>query len=208
MLTVPNFCVNLHLLTTKMMEDYTEDIRTACNVMKRGGIILYPTDTVWGIGCDATNSAAVKRIFELKRRADSKSMITLVADMAALERIVENVPDAAEQIIEASDKPVTVVYDHGQNVAPELLASDGSLGVRVTSEKFSQMLCRSMRRPIVSTSANISGQPTPHTFAEISKEIIDGVDYVCTSRRNVNKPSKASLVIKISDNGVFKILRG
>lgn len=191
-----------------MMEDYTEDIRSACNAMKRGGIILYPTDTVWGIGCDATNSTAVKRIFDLKRRADSKAMITLVADMAALDRVVGNVPEAAEQLIEASDRPVTVVYDRGQGIAPELLSSDGSLGVRVTTEKFSQMLCRAMRRPIVSTSANISGHPTPHTFSAISPEIIDGVDYVCTSRRNENKPSKASLVIKISDNGVFKILRG
>lgn len=190
------------------MEDYTEDIRSACNAMKRGGIILYPTDTVWGIGCDATNSTAVKRIFDLKRRADSKAMITLVADMAALDRVVGIVPEAAEQLIEASDRPVTVVYDRGRGVAPELLSSDGSLGVRVTKEKFSQMLCRAMRRPIVSTSANISGHPTPHTFSAISPEIIDGVDYVCTSRRNENKPSKASLVIKISDNGVFKILRG
>lgn len=190
------------------MEDYTDDIRRACDTMKKGGIILYPTDTVWGIGCDATNSDAVKKIFALKQRSDSKSMITLVGDMAALDRVAGNVPEAAEQLIEVSDRPVTIVYDHGYGVASELLASDGSIGVRVTNERFSNMLCKVMRRPIVSTSANISGAPTPSTFSEISPEIINGVDYVCASRRHEDKPSRPSLVIKISENGVFKILRG
>lgn len=190
------------------MEDYSADLRNACEVMRKGGIILYPTDTVWGIGCDATNSEAVRRILALKRRSDSKSMLTLVSGVDALWRVVENVPEVAAQLIEVADRPTTIIYDHGRGVASELLAPDGSLGVRVTAEPFSNALCRMMRRPIVSTSANISGQPAPSAFCEISREVVDGVDYVCTSRRG-EKPAgaKPSMVIKIADDGVFKILR-
>lgn len=160
-----------------------------------------------GLGCDATNSAAVRRIYEIKRRADSKALITLVGSEAALERTVENVPEVAWQLIEAADKPVTIVYDHGCGVAPELLAEDGSIGVRLTREAFSKALCQRLQRPLVSTSANVSGEPSPQTFAEISQEIIDAVDYVCASRRDESAPKAPSMVIKIQDNGVFKILR-
>lgn len=187
--------------------NYDEDIRQAVEVMRNGGIIAYPTDTIWGIGCDATNSAAVKRVFEIKGRADSKALITLVGNEATLERTVENVPEVAWQLIEATDRPTTIVYDHGTGIAPELLAEDGSLAVRLTREAFSNRLCQTFRKPIVSTSANISGQTSPKCFAEISQAILDKVDYVCTSNRNATPCGKASMIIKISDNGVFKIIR-
>lgn len=190
------------------MEYYSEDIRQAVDVLKRGGVILYPTDTVWGIGCDATNAAAIRRVFDIKHRADGKALITLVASTDDLWRTVDNVPDVALELIDVAVDPVTIVYDKGVGVAPELLAADGSLAVRVTRESFSARLCRSFRRPIVSTSANVSGSPAPAVFAEISPEIISAVDYVCGSRRNEKRGTlRPSMVIKISDNGVFKILR-
>lgn len=186
---------------------WDEDIERAVAVMRRGGVIAYPTDTIWGIGCDAANSAAVKRVFEIKQRADSKALITLVGSLAALERTVDNVPDVALQLIEVADRPTTIVYDHGAGVAPELLAEDGSLAVRLTTEPFSSRLCQRMRGPIVSTSANVSGQPSPATFAEIPQEILDKVDYVCESRRHEPPQPRPSMIIKISDGGLFKILR-
>lgn len=184
-----------------------QDIRAAIDVLRRGGIILYPTDTVWGIGCDATNAEAVARVYALKRRVDSKAMIVLVGTEIALERSVQAVPEVAWQLIDCADRPVTIVYDKGAGVAPNLLAEDGSLAVRLTREDFSQKLCERYRRPLVSTSANVSGNPTPKCFAQISKEILEGVDYVCSSRREETDPSKPSMVIKISDSGEFKILR-
>lgn len=190
-----------------MKEEYAADIAAAVAVLKKGGVILYPTDTVWGIGCDATNSQAVKRIFEIKERPDSKALITLVGSEIALERAVRDVPEVAWQLIEASDRPVTIVYDQGAGVAPELLAPDGSIGVRLTQEEFSQALCRRLNRPLVSTSANKSGQPAPAAFSEITPEIIAAVDYVCTSRRDEDGSHQPSMVIKISEGGVFKILR-
>lgn len=187
--------------------DFTNDINQAVKVMRRGGIIIYPTDTIWGIGCDARNSDAVKRVFEIKKRADSKALITLVGSEAALERTVENVPDVAWQLIEVADRPTTIVYDHGSGVAPELLADDGSIAVRMTREPFSAQLCEAMRGPIVSTSANVSGQPSPACFADIPQEILDQADYVCASRRDEAPQPNPSMIIKISDSGVFKILR-
>jgi L-threonylcarbamoyladenylate synthase len=190
------------------MQDYRNDIKQAIEVLKRGGVILYPTDTVWGIGCDATRSDAVKKVFEIKRRADSKALITLMSNTAMLERYVDDVPDVAFELIDVATTPLTIVYDKGINLAPELLADDGSIGVRISTERFSSSLCREFRRPIVSTSANISGQPTPRTFTEISDEIKAAVDYVCTSRQEETDDShKPSSVIKLSNNGQIKILR-
>lgn len=189
------------------MGNYDQDIAAAVAVLKKGGVILYPTDTVWGIGCDATNSAAVKRVYEIKERVDSKALITLVGSEAALERVVSDVPDVAWQLIEASVRPVTIVYDQGTGVAPELLAPDGSIGVRLTREEFSQRLCQRLNRPLVSTSANKSGSPSPGSFSEIAPEILEAVDYVCASRRDENEPHAPSMVIKISEGGLFKILR-
>ncbi len=188
-------------------EQYRDDIAEAVAVMRRGGVIAYPTDTVWGLGCDARNPAAVRRIFEIKRRCEAKALITLVDSMAMLERTVDEVPEVAEQLIEAAVDPVTVIYDRGRDVAPELLADDGSIGVRLTREPFSAGLCRAMRGPVVSTSANFSGEPTPLDFSSIDPELLGLTDYVCRSRRDEAPAPKASTVIKISAGGLFKILR-
>lgn len=187
--------------------DIKQDINSAVDTLRRGGIILYPTDTIWGLGCDARNEKAVRRIFDIKHRADSKALITLVDSLAMLDATVEEVPEVAEQLIEAAVAPVTIVYDKGRDVAPSLLAPDGSIGVRLTREPFSAALCRAFRGPVVSTSANISGAPSPMCFAEIDPEIIGAADYVCASRRDEPPAAKASSVIKISSGGLFKILR-
>ncbi|MDE6368302.1 MAG: threonylcarbamoyl-AMP synthase [Muribaculaceae bacterium] len=190
-----------------MNEAVNQDLNNCLEALKCGGIIIYPTDTVWGIGCDATNSEAVKRVFEIKRRADSKALITLVDSVAALERVVDEVPEVAYQLVDVAVEPMTIVYDRGVGVAPELLAEDGSIGVRITAEEFSRELCRRFRRPIVSTSINISGEDAPHSFAEINPELLDAVDYVCESKRDEPWATKPSTVIKLSSGGVIKILR-
>lgn len=183
------------------------DLREAVRVMKEGGIILYPTDTVWGIGCDARNEKAVKKIYDLKKREDSKSMLVLVGSEGMLQRTVRRVPDIAWQLLDVAVNPMTIVYDHPEGVAENLKAEDGSLGIRITSEKFSRALTERMRGPIVSTSANISGKPTPRTFAEISSEIKNGVDYVCRFRRNEKASSKPSNIIKITKENIVKVIR-
>ena len=188
-------------------QEYIDDIRNAVAVLRRGGVILYPTDTIWGIGCDARSSEAVKRVFEIKRRAESKALITLVHSLSALDRVVDDIPEMAEQLIEVAVEPITIIYDKGVGVAPELLAEDGSIGVRLTREEFSSQLCKSFDGPIVSTSANISGSDAPRDFCSIDPTIVEAVDYVCTSRRNDKPALKASSVIKISAGGLFKILR-
>lgn len=192
------------------MSDYSADIREAVATLRRGGIILYPTDTVWGLGCDACDSRAVARIFDIKRRADAKALITLVGSIAQLERTVDGIPEVAYQLIEFSDKPLTIVYDRplpSARIAPELCAPDGTIGVRVTSEPFSAQLCRAFGKPLVSTSANISGNPTPLCFADIAPEICQAVDYVCTSRRDEAAAGRPSTVMRLSEDGTFKILR-
>lgn len=192
------------------MSDYTADIRQAVAVLKKGGIILYPTDTIWGLGCDATNSEAVRRIFEIKHRADAKALITLVGSIAQLERTVDGVPEVAYDLLEFSERPTTIVYDRPNRyagLAPELLAADGTIGVRLTKEDFSASLCRAFNRPLISTSANISGSASPRSFAEISEEIKKAVDYVCESRREETGESQPSVVMRLSESGLFKVLR-
>lgn len=186
-----------------------EDINCAVAALRSGGVILYPTDTVWGIGCDATNAEAVDCIYKIKRRADNKAMITLVSDLNMLERTVDGIPDVAYELIEFSDRPLTIVYDHGRCVAPNLMGADGTLGVRMVSEPFVRALTRRLGRPLVSTSANLSGQPTPLCFAQISPEIIAAVDYVCQSHRD-RRPApgtRPSTVMRLSADSTFKILR-
>ena len=190
-----------------MNGDFREDLKRACEVMQKGGVILYPTDTIWGIGCDATNESAVQRIYELKRRSDSKSMLVLTDDITKIERVVDEVPEIAYQLVEVSEKPLTIVYPKGKNLASNLLAEDGSVGIRVTKEIFSKSLCEAFRRPIVSTSANISGETTPFSFQEISKEILEGVDYVVEYGRNLPCAEKASSIMKLEVDGSFKIIR-
>ncbi len=186
---------------------FRSDVDAAVKCMKDGGVILYPTDTVWGIGCDATCPAAVRRVFEIKRRADAKAMISLVGSMAQLERYVDDIPDPAYDLVELATTPVTVIYDHPRGLAPELLAPDGSAGVRLTSEVYSRALCLGLRRPVVSTSANISGEPTPSVFSRISPDIINAVDYVAAYRRDDVRHAVASSVIKISSDSIIRIIR-
>lgn len=192
---------------TSNINIFRSDIDNACEVLQRGGVILYPTDTVWGVGCDATNPEAVAKIFAIKQRDDSKALITLVPSDSWIERYVTEVPEIAWELLEAAVDPLTIVYDKGRNLAPNLMAPDGSIGLRVTKERYSSELCRRFKRPIVSTSANISGQPAPAIYSRISPEIIDKVDYVAQYRRYDTTEAKPSGVIKISAGGVFKILR-
>lgn len=198
--------MNREQLTPEM----AADVRKAVEVLRKGGVILYPTDTIWGLGCDASRPEAVRRIFGIKRRADSKALITLVDSVASLERTVEDIPEVAYQLIDVAVEPTTIIYDSAipGALAKELLAEDGSVGVRVTSESVSQAICRGLRRPLVSTSANISGQPSPRAFSEIPEEIINAVDYVCTSRRDEPAgSSRPSSIIKLGAGGLFKVIR-
>ena len=175
--------------------------------MRRGGVILYPTDTIWGIGCDATNAEAVARVYQIKQRDDSKALICLVDSEGRLQRYVRQVPDVAWDLIELADKPTTVILDGAVNLAPNLVADDGSIAMRITREEFSRELCYRFQKAIVSTSANISGQPAPQNYRDISPDIINAVDYVCWSRRQEHKPHQPSSIIKLSLNGEVKIIR-
>ena len=186
---------------------FEQDINNAVAALRRGGVILYPTDTVWGIGCDATDPTAVRRVFEIKRRADSKALITLVADVADIGRYSAVSPSTVLAIIGRSERPTTVVYPGGCGLAPELLAEDGSVGMRVTGELVSASICRAFGKPLVSTSANISGQPATGIYCEILKEIIDAVDYVVEARRDDCSRSMPSRVIKINADGSVITLR-
>ena len=184
-----------------------EDIRNACKVMQEGGIILYPTDTIWGIGCDATNEAAVKRIYKLKRRDDSKSMLLLLDNPIKLRTYIEGVPDMAWDLIELTDKPLTIIYEGARNLASNLVAADGSIGIRITEEPFSSGLCRQFRKPIVSTSANVSGEPSPASFADISEVIKKGVDYIVSYRQKERAKATASSIVKLAKDGTIQIIR-
>ena len=187
------------------MEDINKKVHEAFEVIKNGGIILYPTDTVWGIGCDATNEEAVKKIYALKKRAESKSMIVIVNDRLFY-NVFKDIPQVAFDILDCSEKPTTLVLDHPRNVAKNLIAEDDSLGVRIVNQPFVYKLVERMKRPLVSTSANISGEPTPTRFSEISKEIINGVDYVV--QIDLDKIcKKSSTVIKLTNDAQVKILR-
>lgn len=190
-----------------MCKDMVEDIKKACQVMREGGVILYPTDTIWGIGCDATNEEAVRRVYEIKRREDSKSMLVLVDSSAKVDFYVQDVPDVAWDLIDLATKPLTIIYSGARNLAANLLAADGSVGIRVTGEDFSQRLCRQFRKAVVSTSANISGEPSPACFAEISEEIKQAVDYVVGYRQDETNNPNPSSIIKLDKGGVIKIIR-
>lgn len=189
------------------MKEYIEDVKKAVEVMRAGGIILYPTDTIWGIGCDASNSAAVRRIFELKQRSDSKSMLSLIDSDAKLGYYVPDIPDVAYDLMDLSEKPLTIIYDNVRHMAPELIADDGSAGIRITREEFSRELCRRMGGAVVSTSANISGQPSPANYSEIADEIKSGVDYIVEYRRAEQTRSVASGIIKLGSGGLVKVIR-
>ena len=184
-----------------------DDIKKALEVLKNGGIILYPTDTIWGIGCDATNENAVQKIYELKNRADSKSMLVLMENPALLDRYVDDVPEIAWDLVEVATTPLTVIYPNAKNLAKNLIAEDGSIGIRFTKEAFTTQLLQRFRKPIVSTSANISGEKSPAFYAEISDEIKNKVDYVVEYRQNDNTPSQPSSIIKLGAGGRIDIIR-
>ena len=188
-----------------------EDIKQAVETMRKGGVILYPTDTVWGIGCDATNVEAVKRVYAIKQRDDSKALICLVDSDARMQRYFRNVPDVAWQLIDGlkdSDaRPTTLILDGAINLAENLIAEDGSVGMRITNEPFSKELCYRFQKAIVSTSANISGKPAAQNYCDIDPQIIDAVDYVCRSRRQEHKPHTPSSIIKLKENGEVTIIR-
>ena len=206
-----------------------EDIRNAVETMRKGGVILYPTDTVWGIGCDATNPEAVKRVYDIKQRDDSKALICLVDSDARLQRYIRNVPDVAWQLIDSvtlgsghfvtflSDvtkcpdpnvtRPTTLILDGAINLAENLIAEDGSIGIRITNEPFSKELCYRFQKAIVSTSANISGEPAAQNYCDIDPRILEAVDYVCWSRRQEHKPHTPSSIIKLKANGEVTIIR-
>ena len=190
-----------------MNETIREEIKKACEVLQKGGVILYPTDTVWGIGCDATNEEAVKRVYEIKRRADSKAMLVLVDSDVKVDFYVKDVPEVAWDLIQYATKPLTVIYDNARNLAPNLIGEDGSVGIRVTSEEFSKQLCFRFRKAIVSTSANISGQPAPASFGEIQDEIKQAVDYIVEYRQDEPAGAKPSSILKLGKGGVIKIIR-
>lgn len=184
-----------------------DDIKKAVEVMKNGGVILYPTDTVWGIGCDATNAEAVAKVYKIKQRDDSKALICLVDSDARLQRYVRNALEVAWNVMELATKPTTVIFDEAVNLAPNLIAEDGSIAMRITNEEFSKELCYRFQKPIVSTSANISGQPAAQNYCDISEELLNAVDYVCFSRRQEHKPHTPSSIIKIKNNGEIDIIR-
>lgn len=186
---------------------FKEDLHRAVEVMKQGGVILYPTDTVWGIGCDATNEKAVERVYEIKRRSDSKALIVLVDSEAKVESYVSEVPSVAWEVMELNTRPTTVIFDGARNLAPNLLADDGSVGMRISGEAFSKELCRRMGRAIVSTSANISGEPAPQNFDEISDEIKTAVDYVVNYRRDDRTQTVPSTIIRLGLHGEVKVIR-
>jgi L-threonylcarbamoyladenylate synthase len=190
-----------------MRSEYDEDIREALKVMRAGGVILYPTDTVWGLGCDATNAKAVERIYKIKQRTDSKSLIVLVNSIDMLTRYVDNIPAVALDVVELTETPLTVVYDKGRSLAAKVTAEDGSVGIRMCRDPFCDDLITALRKPLVSTSANISGEKAPAIFDEISEEIKEAVDYTCLYRQDDRSRVKPSSVISISANGAVKILR-
>lgn len=175
--------------------------------MNEGGVILYPTDTIWGIGCDATNEEAVRRVYEIKRRSDSKAMLVLVDSPVKVDFYVQDVPEVAWDLIEVADKPLTIIYSGARNLASNLIAEDGSVGIRVTNEEFSKRLCQQFRKAIVSTSANISGQPSPANYSEITEELKSMVDYVVGYRQEEMGHPKPSSIIKLDKGGVIKIIR-
>lgn len=190
------------------------DLDQAVEVLRAGGIIVYPTDTIWGIGCDATNAEAVRKIYALKQREDSKSMLVLLDAPGKLQGYVRDIPEAAWMLLEASEpeadsdsKPLTIIYPNARNLASNLIAEDGSIGIRITSELFSKALCERLKRPIVSTSANISGHPSARFYHEIEQEILEGADYICRFRREDDTPHQPSSIIKLDANGTFQIIR-
>jgi L-threonylcarbamoyladenylate synthase len=186
---------------------FTEDINEALIILRKGGIILYPTDTIWGIGCDATNSSAVERVYKIKSRSENKSLLVLADGIQMVERYVAEVPEIVYELTEVSESPLTIIYPAGKNLAPGVCSEDGSAGIRICHDDFCSELIGRFRKPIISTSANFSGKPSPENFSLIDKAIIEAVDYVVKYRQDDYKKQTASSIIKVELNGVIKIIR-
>ena len=183
------------------------DITQCVNTLNNGGLILYPTDTVWGIGCDATNVQAVKRVYQLKQRDDNKALIVLIDNADHLDHYVVDVPAIARELVDVAVKPLTIIYEGAYNLAPNLLGDEDSVGIRIPNDEFCHQLCERFGKPIVSTSANVSGEPTAKTFADIAPTIVNGVDYAVQYRRDDTTPHHPSNIILLSRDGTFKIIR-
>ncbi len=188
------------------MKPYQKDIDKALEVLKKGGVILYPTDTIWGLGCDATNPEAVDKIYKIKRRSNSKSMLILLDSPEKLTDYVY-VPSMAWELIRVSNHPLTIIYPEAKNLAPNLIAEDGTVGIRIVRDDFCRDLIRAFGKPIVSTSANISGQPAPANFSEVSDEIKNSVDYIVRWRQRDNRRFRPSSVVKLEKNNEIVIIR-
>jgi len=186
---------------------FEEDIKNSLITLRNGGIILYPTDTIWGIGCDATNSQAVENIFRIKSRNENKSLLILVNGDSMLDRYVREIPEIVYELTSVSDSPLTIIYPKGKNLADGVCAEDGSVGIRICNDEFCSELISRFRKPIVSTSANFSGKPSPENFVQIEKSVIDAVDYIVKYRQDDRQKQSASPVIKVELNGTIKIIR-
>lgn len=186
---------------------FDEDIKDSLLTLKQGGIILYPTDTIWGLGCDATNPAAVEKIFKIKSRSESKSLLILVDGEQMIERYVKDIPEIVYELTSVSDSPLTIIYPNGKNLAAGVCGEDGSVGIRICRDEFCQELISRFRKPIVSTSANFSGKPSPENFSEIEKSVIDAADFVVKYRQDDRQKQSASPVIRVEQNGIIKIIR-
>ncbi len=184
-----------------------QEIENALKVLREGGIILYPTDTVWGIGCDATNESAVAKVNEIKGRSADKSLIILLDNDNNLQSYVTEIPDVAYELIEYAENPLTIIFSGAKNLAKNVINGDGTIGIRVVKHKFCEQLIQRFRKPIVSTSANLSGQPTPRYFDEISDEIINAVDYVVDFEQELSEVKKPSTIIKLGPTGQFEFIR-
>jgi len=186
---------------------FEEDLKASLATLRKGGVIIYPTDTIWGLGCDAVNASAVEKIFRIKERDSSKSMLILVNGLSMLEQYVREVPEMAWELIEVSDRPITIIYPEGRNLAGGVCADDGSVGIRISNEPFCNELISRFRKPLVSTSANFSGKPSPSSFGEIEETLTSKADYVVSYRRDDKQRYSASPVIRFDRDGTFRIIR-
>ncbi|MBO8428532.1 MAG: threonylcarbamoyl-AMP synthase [Bacteroidetes bacterium] len=190
-----------------MQQNMEKQISKAVEVLKKGGVIIYPTDTIWGIGCDATNPKAVEKVFEIKRRSDSKSLIVLASDTGMINQYVQQIPEIAYQLIELNDKPMTIIYPNAAGLAENVVAEDGSIGIRIPMNDFCIKLIRAFKKPIVSTSANISGENAPQNYGEIAKEILDAADFVADPELEGKSTHKASQILKVGLGGEIEVIR-
>ena len=191
----------------KETSQFEQELWRTVEILRSGGSILYPTDTIWGVGCDATNYEAVDNIYRIKHRLESKSLIVLIDDVSQLEEYVENVPEIAYDLIDSLDKPTTIIYSNAINLASNVIAPDGSIAIRVTKDPFCRDLIKLLGRPIVSTSANISGDPSPVIYRDVPDEILNGVDYIVNLHHDRMNSPKPSTIIRLFENGEFSIIR-